>query len=88
MQEVRSPLDAFQRNQLDQIFTILGHPDERAWPDIGLMPHWALDTQRIRTPLPEHKCQMESYLQKLNPTIPPDPNRFAIFDLMKRCATT
>jgi len=83
-QEVRQPLDAFQRHQLEQVFALLGPPNTRDWPDLARMPHWAADTQRITQPQPEHKAQLEAYLCRMNPTLQSDPGRHAALELMQR----
>eukprot|EP00958_Prasinococcus_capsulatus_P017711 scaffold2017_cov387-Prasinococcus_capsulatus_cf.AAC.17 len=40
--------DAFQADQLDKIFRVLGHPTPRAWPDLQALPHWKSNTQDIQ----------------------------------------
>lgn len=87
LQEVRHPLDAFQANQLQQVFSILGPPDPVRWPDIVHMQHWSNNTDNIRANSENHTCQLEAHLKKHNPLLQGDAATAAEMDLMLRCAT-
>jgi hypothetical protein len=52
--EVKAPGAPFQRDQLDRIFRVLGHPNPRAWPELAALPHWHENAESIRQRRPEH----------------------------------
>ncbi|XP_052191068.1 cyclin-dependent kinase E-1 [Diospyros lotus] len=47
-QEVKTPSNPFQLDQLEKIFKVLGHPTEERWPTLVNLPHWQSDAQHIQ----------------------------------------
>ncbi|KAK9812752.1 hypothetical protein WJX72_002988 [[Myrmecia] bisecta] len=47
-EEKKQPGNAFQADQLDKIFRILGHPNTQAWPELENLQHWRDNTENVR----------------------------------------
>lgn len=46
--EDKSSPHAFQKDQLDKIFRVLGHPTVEKWPMLPFLPHWQDNRQLIQ----------------------------------------
>ena len=88
VQEVREPLDAFQLDQLQRIFALLGAPSEAAWPALAHAAHWAANTQGVRDVRPEHAPCLEAHLLACNPGLAQDRRKDAAVDLLTQCEPT
>ncbi len=54
-EERKGSPDAYQDDQVNRIFTALGHPNTHTpWPDVASLRHWRDDTGGCRQPRPEH----------------------------------
>ncbi|KAK9856142.1 hypothetical protein WJX84_012189 [Apatococcus fuscideae] len=52
--EVKAPSNAFQADQLDKIFTVLGHPSNSLWAGFESLHYWRDNTDNIRTRRSHH----------------------------------
>ncbi|GJP42281.1 hypothetical protein CLOM_g1866 [Closterium sp. NIES-68] len=46
--EDKTSANAFQKDQLDKIFRVLGHPTVDKWPMLQYLPHWQANRQLIQ----------------------------------------
>ena len=84
-QEVREPLDAFQLDQLQRIFQLLGTPSEEQWPGLARAAHWQNNTQNVRgTPI-DRGTRLEDHLKSCNAALPAEPRWRDVLDLLNKC---
>mmetsp|Transcript_33156 Transcript_33156/g.98697 ORF Transcript_33156/g.98697 Transcript_33156/m.98697 type:complete len:438 (+) Transcript_33156:148-1461(+) len=53
-QERKSPGNAFQADQVEKIFSVLGHPSSRHWDGLEALPHWHDNTDNVRVRKDSH----------------------------------
>ncbi|BDA40576.1 Cyclin-dependent kinase E-1 [Coccomyxa sp. Obi] len=51
--ERKTPASAFQADQCDKIFRVLGLPSAASWPALEYLPHWRDNTENVRAHKPE-----------------------------------
>eukprot|EP00898_Chlorokybus_atmophyticus_P009082 jgi/Chlat1/9175/Chrsp97S08449 len=61
--EEKSSGNAFQADQLDKIFRVLGHPTPEAWPGLAHLPLWQknagnIKSKRYAQPMLQHVCNL------------------------------
>jgi hypothetical protein len=87
LQEVREPLEGFQYDQLQRIFSILGTPTPEIWHGLEHSLHWQRNSQSIREVQPGHTEQLEAHLVASNPSLASEPRKDAAVDLLRKCVS-
>eukprot|EP00884_Botryococcus_braunii_P016065 jgi/Botrbrau1/3141/Bobra.0070s0109.2 len=57
--EKKHPGNAFQADQLDRIFRMLGQPTAKQWAGLEHLHHWRDNTENVRVRRPEHPSSSE-----------------------------
>ena len=87
MQEVREPLDAFQADQVQRMFKLLGLPSEEQWPEVQYAHHWRNNSGNVQTCAPAQPVQdLAEHLLASNAALRHEPTWPDAMDLLKKCA--
>ncbi|PSC68202.1 calcium-translocating P-type PMCA-type [Micractinium conductrix] len=83
-EERKGSQDAFQDDQLNRIFTALGHPGTQSqWADLESLRHWRDNTGGCRTPKPVHgSVNLKQLLWENSPLLRAFPKPDPVLDLL------